>query len=215
MGKHSSPRTVFLLVYFLNQNQMIFYQSKTLMIYTLDDIANDVLNFWFDSTNQPYWFANSAIFDRQICDKFAHLIPKAMQGEMWHWRSDSYGRLAEILILDQFTRNAHRGTPNAFMGDDVALILAQEAISSPDFADLPKDFQKFTAMPFMHSESLAMHHWAVEIFKKIGDDIALDFEYKHKIIIEKFGRYPHRNAILGRASTPDELVFLQNPNSSF
>lgn len=185
------------------------------MIYTQDPTANAVLNFWFDPINKPSWFAKSDEFDEKIRNQFQTLIPKAVAGELWTWRSDHYGRLAEILVLDQFARNVYRNTPQAFMGDDVALILAQEAISLGGFADLPTDFQKFTAMPFMHSESLVAHEWAVEIFKRIGDDNTLDFEYKHKVIIERFGRYPHRNAILGRDSTPDELAFLNEPNSSF
>ncbi|MDO4896223.1 MAG: DUF924 family protein [Moraxella sp.] len=185
------------------------------MIYTLDPTANDVLNFWFDPNHKPFWFVKSDDFDDKIRQKFAHLIPKAVAGELWDWRADHYGRLAEILVLDQFTRNVHRSTPSAFIGDDVALILAQEAIGRAEFADLPKDFQTFIAMPFMHTENLAIHEWAVEIFGRIGDAVVLDYEHRHKAIIERFGRYPHRNAILGRASTPDEMVFLKQPNSSF
>lgn len=185
------------------------------MIYTPNPTANAVLNFWFDPAHHPFWFAKSDDFDKKICTEFGVLIDKAGTGELWDWRADSYGRLAEILILDQFTRNIHRGTPDAFKYDPVALILAQEAIAKADFADLPTAFQKFTAMPFMHSESLSVHEMAVEIFKKIGDETTLDFEYQHKAIIEQFGRYPHRNAILGRISTQAELEFLRQPNSSF
>lgn len=176
---------------------------------------NAVLNFWFDPMHQPFWFAKSDEFDRSIREKFGSLIEQAVAGELWEWRCDSYGRLAEILILDQFTRNVHRGTPDAFMGDRVALILAQEAVLEPQFGELPIKFQIFTAMPLMHSESLAIHDKAVMIFRQIGDEVTLDFEYQHKAIIERFGRYPHRNAVLGRTSTPEEIEFLQEPNSSF
>lgn len=185
------------------------------MIYTLNPTANRVLNFWFDPAHQPFWFAKSDEFDHKIRIEFGHLIDEAIKGGLWDWRSDHYGRLAEILVLDQFTRNVYRGTPQAFAGDDVAVILAQEAISRAEFADLPLDFQKFIAMPFMHSESLVVHDWAMEVFRRIGDELTLDFEHRHRVIIERFGRYPHRNAILGRDSTPDELAFLQEPNSSF
>ena len=185
------------------------------MIYTQESTANEILNFWFDPAHRPFWFAKSDEFDDKIRTRFGALIPKAVAGEFWTWRGDHYGRLAEIIVLDQFTRNVHRGTPQAFMGDNVALILAQEAISRGEFADLPCEYQKFIAMPFMHAETLVAHEWAVEIFTKIGDDTTLDFEYQHKAIIERFGRYPHRNAILGRDSTPDELAFLSEPNSSF
>lgn len=174
-----------------------------------------ILEFWFDPAHQPFWFAKSDDFDKKIRTEFGSLIDKAGTGELWDWRADSYGRLAEILVLDQFSRNVHRGTPCAFKYDGVALVLAQEAIAKVEFADLPTDFQKFTAMPFMHSESLSVHKMAVEIFKKIGDATTLDFEYQHKAIIEKFGRYPHRNSVLGRVSTQAELDFLKQPNSSF
>lgn len=185
------------------------------MIYTTNEMANCVLNFWFDADNKPFWFAKSAEFDETIRTKFTHLIPQAMAGELWSWRIDGYGRLAEILVLDQFTRNVHRDTPMAFAGDGVALVLAQEAVTQADFQDLPQEFQKFTAMPFMHAESLYAHERAMEIFGKIGDALTLDFEHRHKVIIERFGRYPHRNAILGRVSTPEEVAFLAEPNSSF
>lgn len=185
------------------------------MIYTAHPTANAVLNFWFDSAHKPLWFAKCDAFDVQIREQFGDLIIKAVAGELWKFRGDNYGRLAEILILDQFTRNAYRDTPSAFMGDEVALILAQEAISLTAFSELPIDFQVFTAMPFMHSESLAIHDRAVEVFRQIGDESTLDFEYQHKQIIERFGRYPHRNAILGRTSTFQEMAFLQTPNASF
>lgn len=182
---------------------------------TTSSSAQSVLDFWFDDATRPFWFTKSDDFDRVINERFGGLIEKAGMGELWEWRTDSYGRLAEIIVLDQFARNVHRGTPKAFLYDNVALVLAQEAINRPEFADLPTEFQKFTAMPFMHSESLAIHEQAVEIFTKIGDDNTLDFEHKHKVIIERFGRYPHRNEILGRASTKEEVAFLNEPNSSF
>lgn len=184
-------------------------------IYTLDPTANAVLEFWFADETRPLWFAKSDDFDDKIRTEFGSLIDKAGAGELWDWRADSYGRLAEIVVLDQFSRNVHRGTPDAFKYDNVALILAQEAISQASFADLPTEFQTFTAMPFMHAENAQAHEMAVEIFRRIGDKQTLDFEYQHKAIIERFGRYPHRNAILGRASTPDEVAFLREPNLFF
>lgn len=183
--------------------------------YTQDFDANAILNFWFSDDSKPFWFAKSDDFDQTIYQKFGHLIDKAGTGELWDWRIDSYGRLAEILVLDQFTRNVHRGTPKAFLYDNVALVLAQEAINQASFADLPAEFQKFTAMPFMHSENLQVHKMAVMIFQRLGDSTTLDFEYRHQAIIERFGRYPHRNDILGRISTPDEIQFLKQSNSSF
>ncbi|MDO4440697.1 MAG: DUF924 family protein [Moraxella sp.] len=177
--------------------------------------AKQVLDFWFDPANQPFWFAKSDEFDERIKDEFGELIKMALAGELWAWRQTLGGRLAEILILDQFTRNVYRGTPKAFAGDGMALVLAQEAVVLTGFDELPTPWQKFIAMPFMHSESLTVHERAVEIFRQIGDAETLDFEYQHQVIIQRFGRYPHRNAILGRVSTPDEVAFLSEPNSSF
>lgn len=178
-------------------------------------VADAVLQFWFGDDARPYWFVKSAKFDDKIATQFGALIDKAGQGELWDWRVDSCGRLAEIIVLDQFARNVYRNTPKAFLYDNVALALAQEAINQQSFADLPVEYQKFTAMPFMHSENAKVHEMAVEIFTRIGDELTLEFEYKHKVIIERFGRYPHRNAILGRISTPAEIAFLKEPNSSF
>lgn len=185
------------------------------MIYTTNEMANRVLNFWFDADNKPFWFAKSDEFDHKIAEQFEDLIDQARAGELWGWRTDHYGRLAEIVILDQFSRNVYRDTPKAFAADDVVLILAQEAVALVGFNELPVDFRIFAAMPFMHSESLIIHERAVDIFERIGDAVTLDFEHRHKDIIERFGRYPHRNEILGRESTAEELEFLKEPNSSF
>lgn len=183
--------------------------------YTTDPNVNTVLNFWFSDKNKPFWFVKSDDFDREITEKFGYLIDKAGAGELWDWRMDNYGRLAEILILDQFSRNVYRNTSKSFLYDNVALVLAQEAVNQPSFNDLPADFKKFTIMPFMHSENLNIHKRAVKLFQALGDDATLDFEYQHKVIIERFGRYPHRNSILGRISTQEENAFLSQPHSSF
>ena len=125
------------------------------------------------------------------------------------------GRLAEIIVLDQFSRNLYRDQPHAFAYDNMALILAQEAISLQLDAQLSPEQRAFLYMPFMHSESKLIHEFALKLFQRLGNEINLNFEKKHKVIIDRFGRYPHRNALLGRVSTPEELAFLTQPNSSF
>lgn len=175
----------------------------------------DVLDFWFDEKVKPFWFVKSDDFDKKLYDKFADTLHKASLGELDSWRSTMKGRLAEIIVLDQFSRNLYRDTPQAFAQDGMALVLAQMAILLPEFADLNESERHFLLMPYMHSESVYIHEQAVELFGRYVNDYALDFELKHKVIIDRFGRYPHRNAILGRASTPEERAFLAEPNSSF
>ena len=118
-------------------------------------------------------------------------------------------------MLDQFSRNLHRNSPQAFAQDNMAVALAQEAVREQGFAEMQPEEQQFMLMPLMHSESRAIHQQAVELFARYTNEYVLDFEIKHREIIERFGRYPHRNAVLGRQSTAEELAFLQEPGSSF
>ncbi len=138
-----------------------------------------------------------------------------MRCELSAWRDTPHGRLAEIIVLDQFSRNIHRDTPLAFAADPLALALAQEAVRVDAQRDLPLQQKSFLYMPFMHSESPLIHEQAVVLFGEPGLENSLEFELRHKAIIDRFGRYPHRNAVMGRASTPEEIVFLKAPNSSF
>lgn len=154
-------------------------------------------------------------FDQMLRRMFLETLEKAALGELSSWRKSLHGRLAEILVLDQFSRNIYRDTPQAFAQDELALSLAKEAIKDPLHWGLEKVEQAFLYMPFMHSEDLEDHKTAVELFSQPGLETNLAFELKHKVIIERFGRYPHRNWILRRTSTPEELEFLRQPNSSF
>ena len=139
----------------------------------------------------------------------------AKQAELWTWRENAEGRLAEIIILDQFSRNLYRDQAAAFAQDAQALTLAQEAIRLGLDQQLAPEQRSFLYMPFMHSESKLIHEEALKLFEALGNPINLDFEHRHKVIIDRFGRYPHRNAILGRESTPEEIEFLKQPNSHF
>lgn len=177
--------------------------------------AQQVLDFWFAIEHQSLWFEKSDQFDQEINKQFAALHQAAKMGELWTWREDAEGRLAEIIILDQFSRNLYRDQPEAFAQDNMAVVLAQEAISLQQDKLLKPLHRKFIYMPFMHSESKIIHEYALKLFQQLGDELTLDFEQRHKNIIDRFARYPHRNQILGRASTQEELLFLTQPDSHF
>jgi len=175
----------------------------------------DVLTFWFEEIESTMWWVKSEAFDKQMTDRFSTLLSQAKQGELVGWRVQPRGRLAEIVVLDQFSRNIHRDTPNAFAQDGIALVLAQEAVNAKAFECLWEEEINFLLIPFMHSESKMVHEVACTLFEKHGSESSYQFELKHKVIVDRFGRYPHRNAILGRASTEEELAYLQEEGSSF
>ncbi|MBS1174415.1 MAG: rane protein [Burkholderiaceae bacterium] len=174
-----------------------------------------ILDFWFTEIDSKLWWTKDAAFDALIRERFAQVHAQANRGELVDWRDTSKGRLAEIIVLDQFSRNMFRDTPRAFASDALALVLAQEAIRAGCHFDVPENMRGFMFLPFMHSESAPMHERALALYTELGEPNQLDFEYKHKRIIDRFGRYPHRNAILGRVSTEAELAFLQEADSSF
>lgn len=172
-----------------------------------------VINFWFKELAPKQWWIKDPELDQKITDRFLDIHTAAKQGECYQWREEPHGWLAEILVLDQFSRNIFRDKAEAFAQDAQALTLAQEAISNGATQTLSQQEKAFVYMPFMHSESLAIHEIAVGLFTDL--DSNLDFELKHKAIIDRFGRYPHRNAILGRESTEEEIAFLKEDGSSF
>jgi uncharacterized protein (DUF924 family) len=174
-----------------------------------------VLNFWFNELEPKDWFKQDDALDKRITDLFLEIFQQASRGELYSSRDSIEGRLAEIIVLDQFSRNIFRNDPRAFQFDCLALALSQEASSRPEAKGLPIVKKAFLYMPYMHSESLVVHQEAVRLFSEPGLENNLDFEYRHKQTIEKFGRYPHRNQVLGRASTEEEITFLKQPGSSF
>ncbi len=169
---------------------------------------DDILHFWFEEHGSADWFAKSDVFDAEIREKFSEVHRKAATGEIAAWRMTMRGRLAEIIVLDQFSRNMFRGTPKAFAYDGLALHLAQEAVATGYLDDLKPAERTFLLMPYMHSESPDVHIESLRLFTSLGNEEALRYERAHKDIIDRFGRYPHRNAILGRTSTLDEEAFL-------
>ena len=174
-----------------------------------------VLKFWFNEISPAQWWAKDEALDRHITQRFANVLQQAAAGELFSWRQSASGRLAEIIVLDQFSRNIYRDSKEAFAQDAMALVLAQEAVSAGVLAQLNSDERNFLLMPYMHSESALIHQQAEVLFKQYAPENNYQFELKHKVIIDRFGRYPHRNSILGRTSTAEESEFLQQPGSGF
>jgi len=174
-----------------------------------------VLDFWFREVAPAQRWKADPDFDRWIHQRFAALHQKAVRAELFDWRREPSGRLAEIIVLDQFSRNLYRGDPRAFAADPMALALAQEAVALRADAALSAEERVFLYMPFMHSESPLIHETAEHLFRENGVPDSYDFELRHKAIVDRFGRYPHRNAALGRESTAEEIAFLREPGSSF
>lgn len=171
---------------------------------------HDILNFWFNELSPNQWFAVSNELDQTIKTKFLKIHSIASKGELYIWRNTPEGRLAEIIILDQFSRNIFRGSAEAFAQDTMALVLAQELVALKMDIQLPIAQRAFAYLPYMHSESAAIHIEAMKLFAIQGLEDNYKFEKLHKDIIDRFGRYPHRNAILRRESTNEELEFLKS-----
>lgn len=174
-----------------------------------------VLQFWFHEISPAQWWQADPVFDDQIRERFGKLLIQAAHGELYTWRTTASGRLAEIIVLDQFSRNIYRHTPQAFVQDGMALVLAQEAIAAGALRELAPIQRAFLLLPYMHSESPMIHVQAEKLYREFAPAENYDFELKHKTIIDRFGRYPHRNAVLGRISTLEEVEFLKQPGSGF
>lgn len=178
-------------------------------------MRDEVLEFWFVETAPRLWWAADPAFDAAIAKRFGAVHAAAVAGELSEWRREPRGRLAEVVVLDQFSRNLFRGTARAFASDPMALVLAQEAVASGQDQLLADQERAFLYMPYMHSESRVIHVQAERLFATLGMKDNHESELRHKAIVDSFGRYPHRNAVLGRKSTPEELAFLQLPGSRF
>jgi uncharacterized protein (DUF924 family) len=176
---------------------------------------NDIIDFWFNELESQAWFAKDDDLDNNIKERFSEIHKKASCGELIEWRQTPEGRLAEIIILDQFSRNMFRGTAETFAYDTLALVLAEEAVSLQADKQLTTQQKIFLYMPYMHSESKKVHEVAMTLYSQSGLEQNFEYEKMHKDIIDRFGRYPHRNDLLKRNSTPEELEFLKGSNSSF
>jgi len=185
-----------------------------------------IRDFWFlpegdpgHLQSRPEWFRKDPAFDQAIRERFAGRIDEALAGGLRDWDADVRGALSRILLLDQFTRNVHRDTPAAFAGDPLALAAARALVDAGrDRALVPVE-RWFVYLPFEHAEDLALQQRSIELFdalaKEPGMDGITEYAVRHRDIVARFGRFPHRNAILGRASTPEEIEFLKLPGSGF
>ena len=194
----------------------------------MDIRAQQVLDFWFGASDTPAagqrrqeWFVKNPAFDAEIAQRFGALIEAALRAELAAWPADgAAAALAQIVVLDQFTRNVFRNTPRAFAGDPQALAAAKAMVATGQDLALRPLQRAFVYLPFEHAEDLAMQDESVRLFAALAakaPELAdmLDYAHRHHLVIARFGRFAHRNAILGRASTSDELAFLQEPGSSF
>ena len=179
---------------------------------------NDVLKFWFEESEHKHWFAKDPAFDQTIRERFGEAVELAGQGELDIWLDSAEGCLALCILLDQFTRNIFRDTPKAFAFDEKARVVARHAFNKGFDMDasITPDKRRFLYLPYEHHEDIDDQNLCVKLAKeRVGLDGFLDFALRHQIIIERFGRFPHRNAILGRESTEEEIEFLKQPGSGF
>jgi uncharacterized protein (DUF924 family) len=186
--------------------------------------ADEVLDFWFGREDEPgyggfreEWFRKDPEFDREVRDRFEGLHQEAAAGHLDGWKEDARGCLALVILLDQFPRNMYRGDPRSYATDRKAQETAEYAVDRALDRELPEFQRMFLYMPFMHSEDLAHQRRSVELFRQLGEDEADADSYavRHMEIVERFGRFPHRNEVLGRPTTPEEAEFLKEPGSSF
>lgn len=193
----------------------------------LEPHAQQVLDFWFGAPDAPdfgrareVWLRKDAAFDRRIAERYGALIEAALAGDLAHWQGEAASALAQIVVLDQFTRNVFRNQPRAFSGDAAALAAARAMLAAGQHGDLLPVQRAFVYLPFEHAEDIAAQDRSVQLFgdlaaaaPQLGD--MLDYAHRHREVIRRFGRFPHRNALLGRASSAAELAFLEQPGSRF
>ena len=184
----------------------------------------DVLAFWFgdppSAQARGEWFRKDAAFDALVLQRFGAALELALGGGLRHWDAEPAGALARIVVLDQFTRNAYRGTARAFAGDTLALAAARELVRGGGDQLLPPLQRWFAYLPFEHAEDLGAQALSLALFNALaaqdpGAEDARVWAVKHHAVVQRFGRYPHRNAVLGRVSTAEEEAFLREPGSSF
>ena len=192
----------------------------------MDALATAIIDFWFGAPGtvehgvpREVWFRKDPAFDAEIRRRFGDAVGVALAGGYGQWCATAQGALARVLLQDQFTRNIFRDTPRAFAGDARALATAEDAVTRGLDRELDRHGRSFLYLPFEHAEDVAAQHRSLALFgalaEETGDDTALQWARKHADVIFRFGRYPHRNEILGRASTPEELAFLSEPGSRF
>lgn len=175
----------------------------------------DILAFWFEESAPKQWFSKDEEFDGNIKNRFGDTVTAALSGQLDGWADDLDGCLALIIVLDQFTRNIFRDTPRAFSGDEMALALSLRCVERGYLDHDNQDYRHFMLMPMMHSEDIGIQDRSLPLFAAAASELTYDYAVKHRDIVARFGRFPHRNAILGRPSNDEELAFLEQPGSSF
>ncbi|WP_245622938.1 DUF924 family protein [Kiloniella litopenaei] len=179
-------------------------------------MIDDVLDFWLADGMDRKWFFKDPAFDREVAEKLGPLYERASAGEFDHWAETPKGCLALCILLDQAPRNLFRNDPKTFATDKKALGIAQKAVDKGWHKELPQRERNFILLPFEHSEDLAMQEKSLELYQDMDENPDwLSYAKKHEVIIRRFGRFPHRNKVLGRESTPEEIEFLKQPGSSF
>lgn len=175
------------------------------------DTRHEIIHFWFEETHPQQWFQSSPVFDERVCDRFGVTYEMARDGLCNNWSADTEGALALVLVLDQFPRHMYRNTPAAFATDEAALLVAKEAIYKGFDQVIEPVKRGFLYVPFQHSEVLSDQKKSVELFGAMADENPAGDMYakRHLVPIDKFGRFPHRNEILGRESTEEEIEFLK------
>jgi uncharacterized protein (DUF924 family) len=198
------------------------------------DQSESVLAFWFGAPGsaaevaghqRTLWFGKSPANDQAVIDRFAATLTAATAGQLDHWAHTPRGRLALVIVLDQFPHHIHRDQPQAFATDPQALALSLDALATNEDRQLAPIERVFLYLPLEHAESIDMQEQSVSLYEQLAHEAAaderalfdnfLDYARKHLDVVARFGRFPHRNAILGRISTPDELEFLKQPGSRF
>mgnify|MGYP005722304299 FL=1 len=175
----------------------------------------EVLAFWFDEISPEQWFKKDENFDANLTKRAGLTLEKALNGQIDSWAETADGATALVIVLDQFTRNIFRDTPQAFSGDEMALVVSLKSVNRNWFDELPNMHKHFLLMPMMHSEDILIQEKSLRLFEMHTNELTHEYALKHRDIVAKFNRFPHRNAILGRPSTAEELEFLKHPGSSF
>lgn len=171
-------------------------------------VPSEILDFWFSPEMEKHWFNSTPSLDRQIRKEYAVLWSRAGVGECDHWKKAADGSLALAIVLDQFPLNMFRGKPDSFSTEQLAVRVALEAVSLRQDRELSRERVAFLYMPLMHSETIGHQNLSVELFEKAGLEDNARFARHHRDLVRRFGRFPHRNAILGRENTPEELAYL-------
>jgi uncharacterized protein (DUF924 family) len=177
--------------------------------------SDEIVTFWFEELKPKDWYRRDEALDAKIKDRFGKVYEELKAGVPDGWLDGAEAYLAAIIVLDQFPRNIFRGSAQAFATDESALALAKKALSKRIDQWLPKEKRAFVYLPFQHSEAAEDQARSVELFTALGNPLNLDYALRHQEIIDRFGRFPHRNATLGRESTEEEEAFLKEPRSSF